>query len=44
VTGVFEVIAAIRPRQVIHNEWLLVLSGIASVLFGIALCRGACAR
>jgi uncharacterized membrane protein HdeD (DUF308 family) len=37
VTGVFEVIAAIRLRQVIRNEWLLVLSGIVSVLFGIAL-------
>jgi uncharacterized membrane protein HdeD (DUF308 family) len=37
VTGVFEVIAAIRLRQVIRNEWLLVLSGILSVLFGIAL-------
>jgi uncharacterized membrane protein HdeD (DUF308 family) len=37
VTGVFEVIAAIRLRQVIRNEWLLVLSGIVSMLFGIAL-------
>jgi uncharacterized membrane protein HdeD (DUF308 family) len=37
VTGVFEVIAAIRLRQVIRNEWLLVLSGIVSILFGIVL-------
>jgi uncharacterized membrane protein HdeD (DUF308 family) len=37
VTGVFEVIAAVRLRQVIRNEWLLALSGIASVLFGIVL-------
>lgn len=37
VTGIFEVIAAIGLRQVIRNEWLLALSGIISVLFGIAL-------
>src|SRR5215510_11250914 len=27
LTGLFEVIAAFRLRQVIHNEWLLVLTG-----------------
>jgi uncharacterized membrane protein HdeD (DUF308 family) len=37
VTGVLEIIAAIRLRQVIDNEWMMVLSGVASVLFGIAL-------
>jgi uncharacterized membrane protein HdeD (DUF308 family) len=37
VTGVFEVIYAIRFRKVIEGEWLLVLDGILSVAFGILL-------
>ena len=37
VTGVLELIAAIRLRQHISNEWWLVLSGIASVVFGVLL-------
>lgn len=37
VTGVMELVAAVRLRKIITNEWLLVLAGIASVAFGIIL-------
>ena len=33
-TGVMELVAAVRLRKVITNEWLLILAGIASVVFG----------
>jgi uncharacterized membrane protein HdeD (DUF308 family) len=35
--GVIQVIGAIRLRQEIDNEWLLILSGVISVLFGAGL-------
>lgn len=37
VTGVFEIVAAIRMREVIDGEWWHVLSGVLSVVFGALL-------
>ena len=37
LTGVLEVVAAVRLRQAITNEWGLIIGGILSVLFGIVL-------
>jgi uncharacterized membrane protein HdeD (DUF308 family) len=37
VTGVAELAAAIRLRRLIRNEWLLVIGGVASVVFAILL-------
>jgi uncharacterized membrane protein HdeD (DUF308 family) len=37
LTGILEVIAAVRLRQVISNEWMLIFSGVLSVVFGLLL-------
>jgi uncharacterized membrane protein HdeD (DUF308 family) len=34
-TGVAEAVAAYQYRQVLQNEWLLAISGIVSVIFGV---------
>jgi uncharacterized membrane protein HdeD (DUF308 family) len=37
LTGSMEVIAAVRLRRVINNEWSLIISGVLSVIFGLLL-------
>ena len=34
ITGVFEIVHAIRVRKGIDNEWMLILSGVLSVVVG----------
>jgi uncharacterized membrane protein HdeD (DUF308 family) len=35
ITGVLQIAAAIRLREQIENEWMLILGGAASVIFGV---------
>src|SRR5207244_4300331 len=36
-TGVFEIAAALRLRRYIPHEWLLAVSGVASLILGILM-------
>lgn len=36
-TGAFEIIGAVNLRKEIENEWFLILGGVVSMLFGLAV-------
>jgi len=39
LTGVMEIVAGLQLRDLINNEWIYILAGIASIAFGILVFR-----
>jgi uncharacterized membrane protein HdeD (DUF308 family) len=37
LTGVLQIVAAIRLREAIEGEWVLIVAGLASIAFGVIL-------
>ena len=37
ITGILEIVAAVQLRKSLPNDWLLLLGGIASIIFGILM-------